>query len=64
MGSFLLDNRELFFRISGAQLVAMGLAILVRAEIPFLSRMARSDLSRMKRGPVGAFPLGMAFAFG
>lgn len=64
LGSFLLDNRELFFRVSGALLVAMGLAILVRAEIPFLSRMARSDLSRMKRGPVGAFPLGMAFAFG
>lgn len=64
LGSFLLDNRQVFFRVSGALLVAMGLAMLVGAQIPFLSRMLRSDLSRMKRGPVGAFPLGMAFAFG
>lgn len=64
LGSFLLDNRQLFFRASGVFLVAMGLAMLVGAQIPFLSRMARSDLSRMRRGPVGAFPLGMAFAFG
>ena len=64
LGSFLLDNRQLFFRVSGVFLVAMGLAMLVGAQIPFRSRMARSDLSRMRRGPVGAFPLGMAFAFG
>lgn len=64
LGSFLLDNRQVFFRVSGVLLAAMGLAMLLGAQIPFLSRMMRSDLSRMKRGPVGAFPLGMAFAFG
>ena len=41
----------------------MGISMLVGLEIPLLSRGTRMDLSKMRRGPAGAFPLGMAFAF-
>lgn len=64
LGSFLRDHRQVTYQVSGVLVVVMGIAMLVGAEIPFLSRGSRMDLSKMRRGPAGAFPLGMAFAFG
>jgi cytochrome c-type biogenesis protein len=64
LGSFLQEHREATFQVSGVFVVAMGGSMLVGANVPFLSRGARFDLSKMRRGPAGAFPLGMAFAFG
>ncbi len=64
LGSFLQDHREATYQISGVFVVAMGASMLIGANLPFLSRGARIDLSTMRRGPAGAFPLGMAFAFG
>lgn len=63
LGSFLLDNRDVIYQVSGAFVIAMGISMLVGLEIPLLSRGTRMDLSKMRRGPAGAFPLGMAFAF-
>lgn len=64
LGSFLQNHREATYQVSGVFVVAMGASMLIGANVPFLSRGARIDLSRMRRGPAGAFPLGMAFAFG
>jgi cytochrome c-type biogenesis protein len=42
----------------------MGLAMMGVLRVPFLYRERRVDMTRIRRGPKGAFPLGMAFAFG
>lgn len=64
LGSFLQDHREATYQVSGVFVVAMGASMLIGANVPFLSRGARINLGGMRRGPAGAFPLGMAFAFG
>jgi cytochrome c-type biogenesis protein len=64
LGALLLDRKALFIRISGAVVVLMGLSMLGVIRIPFLYREKRLDMHRIRRGPVGAVPLGMAFAFG
>ncbi|MGH2767405.1 MAG: cytochrome c biogenesis CcdA family protein [Candidatus Methylomirabilales bacterium] len=64
LGGFLGEHRFIFARVSGFFMIAMGLAILLLGGLPFLSRELRTDLGRMRRGLGGAFPLGMAFAFG
>jgi cytochrome c-type biogenesis protein len=64
LGDFFLAKLPLFIKISGAFVVVMGLAMLGVLRLPFLYREARFDLSRVRRGPAGAVPLGMAFAFG
>lgn len=63
-GDFFLSRLPLFIKISGVVVVVMGLAMLGLLRIPFLYREARFDMSRIRRGPAGAVPLGMAFAFG
>jgi len=63
-GEFLLTRLPLFIKISGAFVLVMGLAMLGLFRIPFLYREARFDMSKIHRGPAGAMPLGMAFAFG
>ena len=64
LGSFLLRQLPLFVKISGAFVIVMGLASLGVLRLPFLYREKRFDLSKIRRGPAGAVPLGMAFAFG
>lgn len=63
-GGFLLTRLPLFIRVSGAFVIVMGLATLGVLKIPFLYKEKRFDLSRIRSGPGGAVPLGMAFAFG
>lgn len=64
LGSFLFRQLPLFIKISGVFVIVMGLASLGVLRIPFLYREKRFDLSKIRRGPGGAVPLGMAFAFG
>lgn len=64
LGSFLQDHREATYQVSGLFVIVMGLTMLAGATVPLVSRGARIDVSKMRRGPAGAFPLGMAFAFG
>lgn len=45
-------------------MIAFGLASIGIVRIGFLAREGRFDLARIPKGPKGAFPLGMAFAFG
>jgi len=54
-------------RAAGVVVAAFGLFMLAyafRARLPWLYREGRPLLSRVRPGPAGAFPLGMAFAVG
>jgi cytochrome c-type biogenesis protein len=54
-------------RVAGTVVLAFGLLILLyafRSGVPWLYREERPFLSRVRPGPAGAFPLGMAFAVG
>lgn len=50
--------------LAGALIVAMGLHFLHVLTIPILYREARFQAASKPRGPLGAFLVGMAFAFG
>jgi cytochrome c-type biogenesis protein len=63
-GAFLLRNRLVIEKVAGAFVIAMGLVTMGFLRIPFLYREARLDLRRIRTGPLGAVPLGMAFAIG
>ena len=54
-------------RVAGVVVLLFGIFMILyafRARIPWLYREGRPLLSRVKPGPAGAFPLGMAFAVG
>lgn len=63
-GEFLLRNRIFLTRLAGVFVIAMGLAAMGLLRLPFLYRERRLDLRRIRSGPGGAIPLGMAFAIG
>jgi cytochrome c-type biogenesis protein len=64
LGGVILTNRPTFMAIAGAFVIVMGLAAMGVLRIPFLYREMRLDLRRIRGGPAGAVPLGMAFAIG
>jgi cytochrome c-type biogenesis protein len=54
-------------RVAGVFILAFGLFMVLyalKARLPWMYREGRPLLSRVKPGPAGAFPLGMAFAVG
>lgn len=63
-GSLLLDNRPVLLKVAGGFVVLMGLVTMGLLRIPLLYREFRPQLRRTRPGPLGAVPLGMAFAFG
>jgi len=64
MGQFFLANQEWFGRISGVIIIALGLHFLGVYRIPFLDREARIDAGDRGGSALGAYVLGLAFAFG
>jgi cytochrome c-type biogenesis protein len=64
MSGALLENRLILTRVGGVVIIVMGLVVTGILRIPALMREYRMDLSRIRPGPAGAFPLGMAFAIG
>lgn len=64
LGSVLLTNRQALIRVGGAFVILMGLVTMGLIRIPLLNREGRVDLGRIRSGPLGAVPLGMAFALG
>ena len=64
MSGVLLDNRVVLSRVGGVLIIVMGLVVAGVVRIPALMREYRLDLSRVRPGPAGALPLGMAFAIG
>ncbi|MBD3766223.1 MAG: cytochrome c biogenesis protein CcdA [Rhodobacterales bacterium] len=64
LGMFFLQNQVLFARISGAVVVVFGLHFLRVIRIPILDREARIKAGSGGGSSLGAYLLGLAFAFG
>lgn len=64
LGSLILYHRLVLGRVAGPFVIVMGLATMGLLRVPFLYRERRFDLARIRPGPAGAVPLGMAFAIG
>jgi cytochrome c-type biogenesis protein len=64
MGNLFLRNQDMFAKISGAVVIVFGLHFLGVFRIPFLMREARLDAGDRGGSAMGAYVLGLAFAFG
>ncbi|GAB4270322.1 MAG: cytochrome c biogenesis protein CcdA [Pararhodobacter sp.] len=64
LGQVFLANRELFARIAGVVVIVMGLHFLGLFKLGFLMREARLDAGNRGGSALGAYVLGLAFAFG
>ena len=63
-GAFVLNNQVLLARISGVVVIVFGLHFLSIFRIPLLDREMRMDAGEQGGGALGAYVLGLAFAFG
>jgi cytochrome c-type biogenesis protein len=63
-GSFVLENQVLLARISGLVIIIFGLHFLGVFRIPLLDREVRMDAGDRGGSALGAYVLGLAFAFG
>ncbi len=63
-GRFFLQNQQLFSQIAGGLIIIFGLHFLGVFRIPLLMREARLDAGDQGGSALGAYLLGLAFAFG
>ena len=63
-GAFVLQNQELFAKASGVVVIVFGLHFLSVFRIPLLDREARVETGETGGSALGAYVLGLAFAFG
>ena len=63
-GTFFLRNQDLFAQISGVVIIIFGLHFIGVFRIPILDREARLDAGDKGGSVLGAYVLGLAFAFG
>lgn len=63
-GAFVLQNQELFAKVSGVVVIVFGLHFLSVFRIPILDREARMEAGESGGSAIGAYVLGLAFAFG
>ncbi|EKE44047.1 cytochrome c-type biogenesis protein CcdA [Oceaniovalibus guishaninsula JLT2003] len=63
-GAFFLQNQTLFSRLSGLVVIVFGLHFLGVFRIGFLDRDMRLDAGDQGGSALGAYVLGLAFAFG
>ena len=64
VGNFLVAKRSIFNVVAGIVVIIFGLHLTGLVKIPLLYREARMNAVKPKRGLVGSFLLGFAFAFG
>lgn len=64
VGRFLVAQRATFNIVAGIIIIIFGLHLTGLVKIPFLYREARVNTGAPRRGLLGAFVLGFAFAFG
>jgi cytochrome c-type biogenesis protein len=64
MGQFVADYLDLFGIVAGGLIILMGLHFIGLIRIPLLYREARYHVAAKPAGLVGAFAIGLAFAFG
>ena len=63
-GAFFLANQQIFNYVAGAIVIVFGLHFIGLFTIPFLNREARLDAGDQGGSALGAYVLGLAFAFG
>jgi cytochrome c-type biogenesis protein len=63
-GAFFLQNQDVFAKVSGVIVIILGLHFLGVFRIPLLDREARLDAGDQGGSALGAYLLGLAFAFG
>ena len=63
-GTFFLANQQVFNYVAGAVVIVFGLHFIGLITIPFLNREARLDAGDQGGSALGAYVLGLAFAFG
>ena len=63
-GAFVLNNQKLLAQISGVVVIVFGLHFLGVFRIPILDREIRVDAGERGGSALGAYVLGLAFAFG
>jgi len=63
-GQAILQYQDIFSTVAGVMIILFGLHFLGLFSIPFLYREARIDAGDQRGSPVGAYFLGLAFAFG
>ncbi|WCR11760.1 cytochrome c biogenesis protein CcdA [Paracoccus stylophorae] len=63
-GRAFLQYQEVLARIAGVTVIVMGLHFLHVFRIPILDQEARIDAGQQGGGALGAYVLGLAFAFG
>ncbi len=64
VGDFLREQHSIFNIVAGVIIIIFGLHLTGLIKIPFLYREAKLSAGAPKRGLIGAFLLGFAFAFG
>jgi cytochrome c-type biogenesis protein len=64
LGGLILQHRLGLTKIAGVFVILMGLATTGLLRLPLLMREARPGLAKVRPGPAGALPMGIAFAVG
>lgn len=64
LGHFLLSYMSLLSKIGGGVIILFGLHYMGLFRVSFLNLEARFHLEKKPAGPLGAFLIGLAFAFG
>jgi len=64
VGTFLQSQRAVFNVVAGIIIIVFGLHLTGLVRIPILYRDTRMNTAQRRRGLVGSFILGFAFAFG
>lgn len=64
VGQFLAEYLPLLSKIAGAVIIVLGLHFMGVVKIPFLYREARAHVEKKPAGLLGAYVIGLAFAFG
>lgn len=64
LSQMLLENKETLGQIAGVVIVVFGLHFMGVFRIGFLNREARFHIADRPAGTIGAFVIGLAFAFG
>ena len=64
INAFVFEHIEVIGKVAGALIVVLGLHYMGLLRIPLLNREARFNPERISGGWVGAYVIGLAFAFG
>lgn len=64
IGAFVSDKLNILTKIAGALIILFGLHMMGVFRLAFLDNEKRAQTQRKPTGPLGAFLVGLAFAFG